>query len=67
MSVAEKRVLRRDEVLALVSLSQTTLYRMVGRGEFPRQVQLGSRAVGWREADVEEWLDSRERVLAEGE
>jgi len=25
-------------------------------GTFPRQYQLGARAVGWREDDIEEWL-----------
>ncbi len=56
-----KRVLRRDEMLSVVRLSQATVYRLIGRGEFPEPVQLGPRAVGWRESDVEAWLNSRDR------
>lgn len=32
---------------------------MIQRGEFPKQVKLGARAVGWRRRDIEAWLDSR--------
>ena len=59
--LADKRILRRHEVADTVRLSQATIYRMIGRGEFPAPVQLGPRAVGWREADVVEWLESREQ------
>nr|WP_310758584.1 AlpA family phage regulatory protein [Candidatus Palauibacter soopunensis] len=30
------------------------------QGRFPRPVSLGSRAVGWVEAEVDEWM--RERI-----
>ena len=71
------RILRRAEVLRYVGLGKTTLYELISREEFPRPVQLGPRAVGWRAEEVEAWLDSRqyvssaaqeasERVLAEG-
>lgn len=38
-------VIRRAELLRTTRLSYTTIYRMMKRGEFPRQVQIGSRAV----------------------
>ena len=56
------QILRLAEVLARVGLGKTTLYRLIGRDEFPRPVRLGPRAVGWKEAEVAEWLDSRERA-----
>ena len=33
-----------NEVLSRVKISQSTLYRMMSRGEFPRQLKLGSRS-----------------------
>ena len=53
-------ILRLPEVLAMTGLSRTTLWRRVKAGDFPARVRLGgrrSRAVGWRRADVERWLE----------
>ena len=52
--------LREPEVLQLVPLSRSTLWRRIKDGEFPKPFRLGgsrSRAVAWRRADVEGWLD----------
>ena len=51
--------LRMPEVLKLTGLSRTTIHRMVKAGTFPPPMKLGARAVGWRAADIEEWLDDR--------
>lgn len=60
------RILRRREVEHRVGLSRSTLYYRMQRGEFPQPVQLGPRAVGWREADVDEWIRSRAVCTTEG-
>ena len=52
-------ILRTRAVVALIGLSRTSLWRRVRAGDFPAPVRLGgegSRAVGWRRADVERWL-----------
>ena len=52
-------ILRMPNVLAMTSLSRTTLWRRVREGTFPRPLRLGgerSRAVGWRRGEVEEWI-----------
>ena len=54
-------ILRTPAVLALIGLSRTSLWRRVRDGDFPAPVRLGgegSRAVGWRRADVERWLEA---------
>ena len=53
------RILRINEVLRLVPVSRATLYRLIRRGEFPKPVQLGSNAVGWRESMIQEWIKAR--------
>ena len=53
------RILRLPQVLERVSLSRSTLYKMIARGEFPRAVQLGQRSTGWLHEEVDAWLDSR--------
>lgn len=52
-------ILRRPAVEALCGMSRSTMYAAISRGEFPRPVKLGSRAVGWRLGDLHKWLESR--------
>ena len=54
------RFLRLPEVMARTGLSRSTIYVRLAEGRFPRPVALGSRAVGWIEAEVDEWV--RERI-----
>ena len=53
------RILRCPELLRITQLSKATIYRMVAKGTFPKQVRLAERAVGWRSEDVVRWLNSR--------
>lgn len=55
-----RRVLRRPEVEARTGLSRSSIYRMMDLGAFPRPIRLSTRAVGWDEAAIEEWLSQRE-------
>lgn len=59
MEVSEDRMLRMPEVRTITGLGKTTIYRMIQRGEFPKPVQLGGRAVGWRKSGICEWIDTR--------
>lgn len=54
------RFLRLKQVIARTGLSRSSIYLMVGDGQFPRQVRLsGSRSVAWIEAEVEDWMQAR--------
>jgi len=53
------RILRRRAVEQIVGLSRSTIYAMMSEGRFPKPIQLGRRAVGWRESDINDWLASR--------
>lgn len=54
-----ERILRRPDVETLVGLSRSTLYAMIAEGSFPKPIKLGKRAVGWRAADLDAWLEAR--------
>jgi prophage regulatory protein len=51
--------LRCREVVHRTDLSRATIYRLMARGEFPRQHRLSSGRVGWSEEEIELWLRSR--------
>jgi prophage regulatory protein len=52
-------ILRISAVKIRTGFSRATIYRRIAEGEFPVQVSLGARAVGWVESEVEEWLAHR--------
>lgn len=56
------RVLRLPEVVERVGLSKSSVWRLIQQGEFPRPIRLGGRAVGWRDDEIEYWIESRDRV-----
>ncbi|EHO2015382.1 AlpA family transcriptional regulator [Escherichia coli] len=57
----KNRFIKIESVLERCAISRATLYRLIKQGDFPRQVHLSQRAVGWLESDVDEWIDSRRR------
>ena len=52
-------ILQRPQVLERTGLSNTTVWRLQQRGEFPKPVQLSPGRVGWHERDVDNWVQSR--------
>jgi prophage regulatory protein len=52
-------ILRLPAVKARTGLSRSTVYLRVAQGTFPKPVSLGGRAVGWLEAEIQEWLQGR--------
>jgi len=53
-----KIILRRKEVLERIGLSNTTIYERIKDGTFPKPIRIGtSRAVGWIESEIDDWLD----------
>ncbi len=52
-------ILRLPEVIARTGLSRSTIYFRISAGTFPKAINLGGRAVGWLETEIEEWLQNR--------
>lgn len=52
-------VIRPYHLQQVVGLSETTIWRMRARGQFPQPVRLSTGTVGWLRADVAAWLASR--------
>ena len=52
-------ILRRKKVEKRVGLSRSTIYQKMQEGSFPKPINLGPRAVGWIENEIENWLMDR--------
>jgi prophage regulatory protein len=53
------QIIRREAVERLTGLKRSTIYEMIAKGAFPKQVRLTAHAVGWPLAEVEMWINTR--------
>ena len=54
------RMLRIDEVVGVVGLSKSVIYKRIKAGDFPPGLQISTRAVAWRQSDIESWIAALE-------
>ena len=59
---SQQRIVRLPEVVDRVGMSRGSVYRLMTIGRFPKSVKLSERAVGWRESDLNDWLESRQHA-----
>lgn len=52
-------ILRLPTVKDRTGLSRSTIYLRISKGSFPAPVSLGGRAVGWIEAEIQDWLEKQ--------
>ncbi|WP_225248287.1 helix-turn-helix transcriptional regulator [Mesorhizobium sp. J8] len=60
------RTIRRSQLKEIVPLSDTTIYEMEQRGEFPRRFNLTPRCVVWDLAEVEAWIEQQRNASSAG-
>jgi len=51
--------MRLPQVEEYTCLSKSTIYRLIDKGEFPKQVYLGARSVVWVKSHIDEWCSSK--------
>lgn len=57
------QIIRLDELIALTGLSRATIYNRMNEDspgydeDFPKSFSLGGKAIGWRKANVDAWLE----------
>ena len=48
-----------EDVLQMTSLSRTTLYSLIKKGDFPAQIKIGNRISVWHEGSIKIWMNDR--------
>lgn len=57
VSTQEKiTILRRKQVELRTGLSRSSIYQRISDGAFPSPIRIGAKAVGWVEAEIDDWL-----------
>ena len=57
------RILNSNEVVKKIGWSKVTVWRMERAGLFPKRINLSDRRVGWKESEIEDWVDSRPKGI----
>lgn len=60
------KLLRLPRVMDLTGFGKSSIYSGVKAGTFPAPVRLSARAVGWRETDLDRWINERTTTTAAG-
>ncbi len=59
MNVSNERLLGIEEVMEIIPISRSGLYRLMRDGDFPASRQVTPGRVCWRRTDLDEWIVER--------
>ena len=51
------KLVRLGTVLEMTTLSTATIYRLMKKGQFPRQIKISERSTRWVLDEIFEWMD----------
>lgn len=49
-------IIRLKEVIRRTGLSRSTIYSLMSKDQFPKQVQITERCIGWSEDIIHDWI-----------
>ncbi|EIJ7376581.1 helix-turn-helix transcriptional regulator [Citrobacter freundii] len=55
----QERFVRLPEVMHLCGLSRSTIYELISREAFPKQISLGGKNVAWVQSEITAWMADR--------
>jgi prophage regulatory protein len=58
-SIPNEKIIRLKTVLGRTGLTRSMAYALLKDGQFPRPINLGARAVGWLESEIDAWIADR--------
>jgi len=57
--IINKKIIKLSTVKDITALSSATIYRLIQKGEFPKQIKLSERSSGWLLEEIYNWLEQR--------
>ena len=59
------RLIKLDTVLEITTLSIPTIYRLMKKGQFPKQIMVSERSARWSESEVLEYINEKLQLREE--
>ena len=59
------KLVRLGTVLEMTTLSTATIYRLMKKGQFPRQIKISERSTRWVLDEIFEWMDGNFKTRGE--
>jgi len=56
------QLITRQQVCELLTINNTTLWRIEKNGDFPKKILIGSRRIAYKSAEVEEWINKQQQL-----
>jgi len=53
------QLVKLHEVRKMTTFSSATIYRLISKGEFPKQIKLSERSSGWLLDEIYAWMDEK--------
>jgi len=53
------KIIKLPRVMEMTTFCRTTIYRLIEKGKFPKQIKLAERSSGWLEDEVLNYLDDK--------
>ena len=54
------RLVRRRELIKIVSMSRANIYLLMSKGKFPKNFKVSEQTAVWRLSVIEEWIKQKE-------
>ena len=54
-------IMRQKQVASAIGFSRGHLWRMISQKRFPAPFKMGKRSIGWRQSEVQNWIDDLRR------
>ncbi len=59
MADQHRSLIRKRTVLSRVGLGNTSIYKRIKEGTFPKPVPIGDRAVAWDSEAIDSWIENK--------
>ncbi len=56
------KVIKIAKVKELTALSAASIYRLMKKGAFPKQIKLAERSSGWFIEEIYDWLEKKRNI-----
>ena len=65
--MSDLKVIKIAKVKEITALSAASIYRLMKKGAFPKQIKLAERSSGWFIEEIYDWLEKKRNIRDGGE